>query len=96
MAQKACLAFYPGTGGQLNIIVYSCHGLGGNQFLAFAKSGHVISTENLCYGINNEKRVVLVHCSQEDKSQLWDFDVKVDKFSYFKALEIITNSSIFS
>lgn len=72
MAQKGCLDTFT-TNLRGKLILYGCHGIGGNQFFGFAKSGQIITSEDLCVGINNEKTVILVHCSDGDKSQLWDF-----------------------
>lgn len=72
MAQKGCLDIFT-TALRGKLIVYGCHGSGGNQFFAYAKSGQIITTEDLCVGINDEKTVILVQCSDGEESQLWDF-----------------------
>lgn len=71
------------------VIVYPCHLGGGNQFFAFEKSGLIISAEELCLGINNNKSVILVKCKQEDKLQYWDFNKNVC------TLQILCNCFLF-
>lgn len=58
------------------LIIIGCHGYGGNQFFAFAKSGQIFTSEQLCMGISNEM-VILVDCSEDDTSQLWRYDNEV-------------------
>lgn len=58
--------------------MYDCHGMGGNQFLAFAKDQHIITTEERCIGGNgNKKTVFSVECSESDASQKWKYDKEV-------------------
>lgn len=73
--KKACLDIYT-TALFGKIILYSCHGQGGNQFLAFSKSGQIVTSEDLCIGISHTS-VILVLCNEEDKKQLWDFNAEV-------------------
>ncbi|XP_031629385.1 polypeptide N-acetylgalactosaminyltransferase 13-like [Contarinia nasturtii] len=69
--KKWCLDIY--TTSLNNVLkLFPCHGVGSNQFFAFAKSGHIVTRENICVGIKN-KTVILVRC-EEDKTQLWDFN----------------------
>lgn len=56
-----------------SFILYSCHGYGGNQFFALAKSGQIIVIGVQCVGINLLNKVVLVPCSDTDKTQLWTY-----------------------
>lgn len=69
-----CLDTYTGLNG--NLMLYECHGAGGNQFMAFEKSGHLLTINEYCVGAN-DKSVILVHCSESNKSQLWNYDNEV-------------------
>lgn len=61
------------------IITYKCHGFAGNQFFAFATSGQIVHAEEVCVGHRNET-VVFVECSEQQKSQLWDYNSEVKIF----------------
>lgn len=63
--------------------LYPCHGYGGQQFFAFEKSGQIVSVEEHCVGINHSNDVVLVHCSNTDKTQRWTFNQKVSVCKFF-------------
>lgn len=58
-------------------MLWPCHGFGGNQFFAVAKSGQIVVVEEYCVGINPLKEVILVRCSDTDKAQFWRYDKKV-------------------
>lgn len=58
--------------------LWPCHG-GGRQFFAFAKSGQIVTVEEHCVGINHLNVVILVHCSDTDKTQQWTLIPKVSK-----------------
>lgn len=63
-------------------IVFGCHESGGNQFIAFTKSGLIItSEENICFGVYKEASSVLtpilVECSESDHSQRWQYNTEV-------------------
>lgn len=60
------------------MILYDCHNLGGAQLFAFTRSGQISTPEEKCVGINGAA-VDLVNCSENDKSQLWDWNSKVIK-----------------
>lgn len=55
--------------------------MGGNQLFAYAKSGQIVTVEELCVGVEGET-VILVKCSEEDESQRWKWNrtVKYNKF----------------
>lgn len=57
--------------------LWSCHGYGGNQFFAYAKSGQFVTVEELCIGVNLVEEAVLVRCSDSDTAQLWNYDKEV-------------------
>lgn len=57
--------------------LWPCHGSGGNQFFAFEKSGLIVTVEEICVGVNAKKEVILVHCTDGDKTKLWSYDNKV-------------------
>lgn len=59
------------------LFLWSCHGSGGNQFFAFEKSGLIVTVEEICVGVNSQKGVILVRCSDIDKTQLWSYDEEV-------------------
>lgn len=59
------------------LMLWSCHGHGQNQFFAFAKSGQIVVLGEFCVGINHLKEVILVRCSDTDKTQLWTYDKEV-------------------
>lgn len=59
--------------------VWPCHKLGGNQFFAFERNGLIVTVEEICVGVNSEKEVILVNCTDEDKTKLWDYDKEVGK-----------------
>lgn len=63
-----------GLHGQLGL--YQCHGGGGNQFFAFAKSGEIFTGEEHCLGRKNEA-VVSVECSENIQDHLWNYNDKV-------------------
>lgn len=77
MAKDTCLDVATGN---LNdrLILYSCHGGGSNQFFAFAKSGQIITAGQHCVGIK-DKTVIKVQCSEDDKSQLWNYNSEVSQ-----------------
>lgn len=76
VAQSKCLDIYTtALNGVLKL--FECHGLGRNQFFAFAETGHIVTVEELCVGINNNKTVILVRCLEEDENQLWDYNNEV-------------------
>lgn len=57
---------------------FGCHKLGGNQFFAYAKSSQIITAEELCVGVSDDKTtVILVECSEQDSAQLWKYDENV-------------------
>lgn len=59
--------------------------MGGNQFFAFAKSGQIITAEELCVGVSDdESSVTLVSCSEHDSYQLWKYEVNVNSLFGFK------------
>lgn len=59
------------------LMLWPCHRYGGGQFFAFEKSGQVVTVEEHCVGINHLKEVILVHCSDTDKTQQWTLNQKV-------------------
>lgn len=61
--------------------LWPCHGFGGKQFFGFEKSGQIVTVEEHCVGVNLLNEVILVHCSDTDKTQRWTFDRKVSKWS---------------
>lgn len=76
---QSCLDIYKAySNGEFS--TFGCHGMGGNQFFAFAESGQIISVEDLCVSISTEqKTTTLVECSDQDRSQLWKYDDHVSK-----------------
>lgn len=77
VATGTCLDIYT-TALFGKLIVYGCHGSGGNQFFACATSGQIITVEELCVGVaRNKVTVILVSCSELDQSQLWDYNDQV-------------------
>lgn len=84
VADENCLDIYKA---QLNgqLATFGCHKLGGNQFFAHAKTGQIITVEELCVGISDDGNVaVLVECSEKDSTQLWTYDVNVSTILEFK------------
>lgn len=59
--------------------LWPCHGSGGNQFFAFQESGLIVTVEEICVGVNDNKEVILVSCKDRDKTKLWDYDKEVSK-----------------
>lgn len=57
-------------------ILYSCHGMGGNQCIGFTKSGQLITIEGNCVGKMGES-AVLVKCTESDPYQMWDYNFEV-------------------
>ena len=67
------------------LATFGCHKLGGNQFFAHAKTGQIITVEELCVGISDDRNVVvLVECSEKDSTQLWTYDMNVSAIFEFK------------
>lgn len=71
-------------------ILYGCHNLAGNQFIAFAKDGSMITNnENRCIGVSKHENnstisVALVAvCSETDTSQRWQYNFEVRMPIYF-------------
>lgn len=69
--------------GTLPLMLYPCHGYGGNQLFAFAESGQIVAVDQRCVGINHQKDVILVSCFDTDESQLWTyvFEEEVSEYS---------------
>lgn len=63
-------------------MLWQCHGYGGNQFFAFSKPGQIVVVEEYCVGINLLKEVILVQCSETDKTQLWSYDQEVSEIQF--------------
>lgn len=59
------------------LMLWPCHGFGGNQFFAITKFGQIVVVEEICVGINLVKEVILVQCSDSDKSQFWSYNIEV-------------------
>lgn len=59
-------------------IVYSCH-KGSNQFLAFAKSGQIVTVlAEMCVGVTTDRDApIIVDCDNNQKSQLWQYNDEV-------------------
>lgn len=73
---ESCLDIYT-TELYGQLATFGCHGLGGNQFFAFAKNGQIITVEELCIGVS-KSLVVLVQCDESDVSQFWKYDDTVN------------------
>lgn len=73
MVDRGCMDLYAG-----HFIVYRCH-KGGNQFLAFAKSGQIATNlAEMCVGVTtNRDAPTVVDCDNSQKSQYWNYDVEV-------------------
>lgn len=56
--------------------LYTCHGQGGQQFFAFAKTGEIITVAENCVGTKNNA-VILIGCTNDASSQLWKYEDKV-------------------
>lgn len=65
------------------LTLYWSHGYGGNQFLALSKSGQLVDVEEHCVGINQKRDVILLPCSDTDKTQLWTYNVEVSAMEVF-------------
>ncbi|XP_031629587.1 polypeptide N-acetylgalactosaminyltransferase 1-like [Contarinia nasturtii] len=73
VAENKCLDAYTIKISQ-NLMTYSCHNVGGAQFFAFSTSGQIMTFRDPCVGIGSDKKsVVVVKCSETDKSQFWDY-----------------------
>lgn len=77
-AKKECIDILNANLGE-KLLFYPCQYNGGNQFFAFAENGQIITSEDSCVGIKN-RTVILTNCSENDRSQLWTFDVAASKF----------------
>lgn len=79
-------------------IMYTCHNNGGNQFSAFTEDGLIVTCEeNRCFGVTkNEKDasiLKIVECSDTDKSQRWQYNIKVRMLlSIFILIEITSEN----
>lgn len=60
----------------VKLLLWSCHGEE-NQFFAFAESGQIVFVEEYCVGINDNRGVIVVKCSDTDTSQVWTYNSKV-------------------
>lgn len=69
------------TGMHRTLRLWPCHGSGENdywkQFFAFQESGLIVTAEEICVGVNEHKQVILVHCTDDDKTKLWTYDKEV-------------------
>lgn len=77
MSKDECLDTYLSIVGE-KLILYPCSKEGGNQFFAFTKFGQIITSNEQCVGVNN-RTVVLVQCSEDEKYQLWSYNLEVCK-----------------
>lgn len=77
VVDNSCLDIYKAdSNGEFS--TFGCHGMGGNQFFAFAESGLIVSAENSCVSISFEQNTTnLVECSEHDRLQLWKYDDSV-------------------
>lgn len=64
------------------LLLRTCYGFYGNHFFAFENSGQIITSEEYCVGINHLNEVILVHCTDTDKTQRWTFDQKVGSHDF--------------
>lgn len=80
LVDESCLDIYTAkTNGEFS--TFGCHGMGGNQFFAFAKSGQIVTAEDLCVGISiKHKTTTLVECDDHDRAQLWKYDDRVSTY----------------
>lgn len=75
------------------IVLYTCHVFGGFQFIGFTKSGHIaVSVHDYCLGGYN-RSIILVECSEMDKSQLWKYDKEVCVHFFLQVLLIPTQQT---
>lgn len=83
VADNYCLDLYKARLNQ-QLATFGCHKWGGTQFFAYAKTGQIVTSEELCIGTSeNEHLVVLVECSEQDPAQLWTYDKNVSGNSQF-------------
>lgn len=77
LVDQSCLDVYKADlSGEFS--TFGCHGMGGNQFFAFAENGQIISAEDSCVGVSKKRKIMtLVECSDHDRSQLWKYDESV-------------------
>lgn len=76
LVDESCLDVYKANSNG-GFSTFGCHGMGGNQFFAFAESGQIVSAEDLCVGISIKRKTIsLVGCSAHDRSQIWKYDDK--------------------
>lgn len=81
-------------------IVYGCHQMSGNQFVAFTRSGLLItSEENICFGVSKESSTTpslqLVECYESDQSQRWRYNAEVRMTSLFTDNRHVTYHAFF-
>lgn len=77
MVDNKCLDAYTVEISQ-HLMTYSCHDIGGAQFFSFTTYGQIMTYRDPCVGVSSDKKVaVLVKCSEDDKSQLWDYRQEV-------------------
>ncbi|XP_031629463.1 polypeptide N-acetylgalactosaminyltransferase 5-like isoform X2 [Contarinia nasturtii] len=75
VADKTCLDLYKAREKE-QLALFGCHHSGANQFFAFEKNGQIITAEELCVGVSDDKiSVILVECSQHP-TQLWSYEKK--------------------
>lgn len=78
VADKRCIDIING------LVMFNCHGLGGNQFFAFSKEGQIISVEEKCLGVSHGRSTVtLFRCTEPDSTQFWKYDDKVSMIFKF-------------
>lgn len=79
IVDNSCLDIYK-TGAKSEFSTFGCHGMGGNQFFAFAENGQIVSAEDLCVGISTKRKTInMIECSDRDRSQLWRYDDRVSR-----------------
>lgn len=95
ISDNSCLDIYT-TRLKDPLATFACHGMGGNQFFAFAKSGQIITAEELCVGVSDdESSVTLVSCSEHDSSQLWEYDDEVNTINQIqRSLKVFLVSNV--
>lgn len=67
------------NGGKIDaqLIMYNCHGSGGNQMFGFSKDQTIITLQELCIGINEKLHTVISEKCLDKEQQWWHYDNKV-------------------
>lgn len=83
---KKCLDI---NGGRLfqRILMYGCHGSGGNQVFSHTKHKQIVSQEEICLGtLINDEKVISLTCDKNDQLQQWTYNKEVMDFCVLRKL----------